>query len=227
MDQALAQLAAGGGVAVWDPDAESEGDVVFAGERIRPGAFRFLLTEVFGHPTVPCAPEVLDRLDISPTPGGGDHHGTAFHIPVDLASAPGTGVSAAERAATVRRLASPAAVPGDFVMPGHVHPLRARPGLLSERCGHTEATVALCVAAGLAPVGVCSEVMNADGTMAGPPTWRWRRCAGGCRWSRWPTSRPGCERRAGAAGRAVPGRRCMTTRCSSPGTGTCARTAAG
>ena len=168
VDQALAQLAAGGGVAVWDPDAESEGDVVFAGERIRPGAFRFLLTEVFGHPTVPCAPEVLERLDISPTPGGGDRQGTAFHIPVDLASAPGTGVSAAERAATVRRLASPAAVPGDFVMPGHVHPLRARPGLLTERCGHTEATVALCVAAGLAPVGVCSEVMNADGTMAGP-----------------------------------------------------------
>lgn len=168
LDHALAQLAAGGGVAVWDPDAESEGDVIFAGERIRPGAFRFMLTEVFGHPTVPCAPEVLDRLDIAPTPGGGDRQGTAFHIPVDLASAPGTGVSAAERAATVRRLASPAAVPGDFVMPGHVHPLRARPGLLAERCGHTEATVALCVAAGLAPVGVCSEVMNADGTMAGP-----------------------------------------------------------
>jgi 3,4-dihydroxy 2-butanone 4-phosphate synthase len=168
LDHALAQLAAGGGVAVWDPDAESEGDVIFAGERIRPGAFRFMLTEVFGHPTVPCAPEVLDRLDIAPTPGGGDRQGTAFHIPVDLASAPGTGVSTAERAATVRRLASPAAVPGDFVMPGHVHPLRARPGLLAERCGHTEATVALCVAAGLAPVGVCSEVMNADGTMAGP-----------------------------------------------------------
>lgn len=168
LDHALAQLAAGGGVAVWDPDAESEGDVIFAGERIRPGAFRFMLTEVFGHPTVPCAPEVLDRLDIAPTPGGGDRQGTAFHIPVDLASAPGTGVSTAERAATVRRLASPAAVPGDFVMPGHVHPLRARPGLLAERCGHTEATVALCQAAGLAPVGVCTEVMNADGTMAGP-----------------------------------------------------------
>jgi 3,4-dihydroxy 2-butanone 4-phosphate synthase/3,4-dihydroxy 2-butanone 4-phosphate synthase/GTP cyclohydrolase II len=168
VDQALAQLAAGGGVAVWDPDAEAEGDVVFAGQRIRPGAFRFLLTEVFGHPTVPCAPEVLDRLGIGPTPGAGDRQGTAFHIPVDLASAPGTGVSAAERAATVRRLASQEAEPADFVMPGHVHPLRARPGLLAERCGHTEATVALCVAAGLAPVGVCSEVMNADGTMAGP-----------------------------------------------------------
>jgi 3,4-dihydroxy 2-butanone 4-phosphate synthase len=168
VDQVLVQLAAGGGVAVWDPDAEAEGDVVFAGQRIRPGAFRFLLTEVFGHPTVPCAAEVLDRLGIDPTPGGGDRQGTAFHIPVDLASAPGTGVSAAERAATVRRLASPAAGPDDFVMPGHVHPLRARPGLLAERCGHTEATVALCVAAGLAPVGVCSEVMNPDGTMAGP-----------------------------------------------------------
>ena len=74
---------------------------------MRPDAFTFLLTEVCGHPTVPCAPEVLDRLDIGPMPGPGDRHGTAFHVPVDLAQGTGTGVSAAERAATVRRLAHP------------------------------------------------------------------------------------------------------------------------
>jgi 3,4-dihydroxy 2-butanone 4-phosphate synthase/3,4-dihydroxy 2-butanone 4-phosphate synthase/GTP cyclohydrolase II len=167
VDEVLARLVAGGGVAVWDPDAENEGDVIFAGEQLRPDAFRFLLTEVCGHPTVPCAPEILDRLDIGPIPGGGDRQGTAFHIPVDLARATGTGVSAAERAAVVRRLTHPAAVPADFLRPGHVYPLRARPGLLAERSGHTEATVALCTAAGLAPVGVCCEVMNRDGTMAG------------------------------------------------------------
>jgi 3,4-dihydroxy 2-butanone 4-phosphate synthase len=166
-DQVLSRLAAGGAVAVWDPDAENEGDVIFAGARLRPEAFRFLLTEVCGHPTVPCAPAVLDRLEIGPIPGPGDRQGTAFHIPVDLAAGTGTGVSAAERAAVVRRLANPSAVPADFLRPGHVYPLRARPGLLAERAGHTEVTVALAIAAGLAPVGVCCEVMNRDGTMAG------------------------------------------------------------
>ncbi|WP_020670089.1 3,4-dihydroxy-2-butanone-4-phosphate synthase [Amycolatopsis nigrescens] len=160
-------LAAGGGVLVWDPETEGEGDVIFAGARIRPEAFTFLLTRVYGHPAVPCSAEVLRRLEIPPAPGQGDRQGTAFHAPVDLAAATGTGVSSAERAATVRKLADPSARPSDFIGPGHVSPISARPGLLAERMGHTEATVALCEAAGLPPVGVCSEVMNADGTMAG------------------------------------------------------------
>jgi 3,4-dihydroxy 2-butanone 4-phosphate synthase len=166
VDQVVRQFAAGGGVVVWDPDAETEGDVIFAGAQLRPDTFRFLLTEVCGHPTVPCGAEVLDRLGIGPMPGAGDRQGTAFQIPVDLAANTGTGVSAAERAATVRRLANPDAVPSDFLRPGHVYPLRAKPGLLAERSGHTEATVALCTAAGLPLVGVCCEVMNRDGTMA-------------------------------------------------------------
>jgi len=163
----VTQLAAGGGVMVWDPDREVEGDVIFAGAAIRPEAFAFLLTRCCGHPTVPCAPEVLERLQIPPMPGKGDRHGTRPHVPVDLAAATGTGVSAADRAATVRRLAEPGARPADFLRPGHVFPLAARSGLLAERAGHTESTVALCMAAGLAPVGVCCEVMNPDGTMAG------------------------------------------------------------
>lgn len=168
VQKVVAQIGAGGGVVVWDPTAESEGDVVFAGERFRPEAMRFLLTQACGHTTVPCAPEVLQRLKIDPIPGDGDRQGTAMHVPIDLASSNGTGVSAAERAATIRRLASPDAVAEDFLRPGHVFPLAARPGLLAERGGHTEATVALCKAAGLAPVGVCCEVMRADGVMAGP-----------------------------------------------------------
>ncbi|WP_327356617.1 3,4-dihydroxy-2-butanone-4-phosphate synthase [Streptomyces sp. NBC_01304] len=166
VQQAVAQIAAGGAVVVWDPDREGEGDVVFAGARLRPEAFTFMLTQVCGHPTVPCAPEVLRRLDLERVPGAGDRHGTRPHVPVDLTAGTGTGVSAAERAATVRRLAHPDARPTDFLRPGHVFPLAARPGGLAERAGHTEATVALCVAAGLPPVGVCCEVMNPDGTMA-------------------------------------------------------------
>jgi 3,4-dihydroxy 2-butanone 4-phosphate synthase len=168
VDKAVAQLAAGGGVVVWDPDREAEGDVVFAGAVMRPESFTFLLTQVCGHPTVPCAPHVLDRLDIAPIPGEGDRHGTRPHVPVDLATGTGTGVSATERAATVRRLADPRAEPADFLRPGHVFPLAARDGGLAERGGHTEATVALCTAAATSPVGVCCEVMNPDGTMAGP-----------------------------------------------------------
>lgn len=90
-----------------------------------------------------------------------------MHVSVDLSASRGTGVSAEERAATIRRLAHPAARPDDFVRPGHVFPLAARRGGLRERAGHTEATVELCRAAKLPTVGVCCEIMGADGQMAG------------------------------------------------------------
>jgi len=167
VEKTVAQLAAGGGVMVFDPDREGEADVIFAGAMMSPEAFVFLLTRCCGHSTVPCAPQVLERLQISPIPGEGDRHGTRPHVPVDLASGTGTGVSAAERAATVRRLADPRSRPSDFLRPGHVFPLAARPGLMAERAGHTECTVALCAAAGLPPVGVCCEVMGPGGVMAG------------------------------------------------------------
>jgi 3,4-dihydroxy 2-butanone 4-phosphate synthase/3,4-dihydroxy 2-butanone 4-phosphate synthase/GTP cyclohydrolase II len=167
VEKAVAQLAAGGGVVVWDPGREHEGDVVFAGARLRPEAMTFLLTHACGHTTVPCDLARLERLEIPPLPGGGDRHGTAPHLPVDLAAGTGTGVSAVERAATIRRIAHPRAVPGDFLRPGHVFPLGARPGGLAERAGHTEASVALCEAAGLPKVAVICEVMSADGVMAG------------------------------------------------------------
>ncbi len=167
VEQSVAQLAAGGGVVVWDATREGEGDVVFAGADLRPEAFVFLLTKVCGHTTIACDADLLERLEIGPIPGAGDRHGTAMHVPVDLAAATGTGVSAAERAATVRHLTDPSARPGDFLRPGHVFPLAARRGGLTERAGHTEATVALCRAAGVPPVGAICEVMAPDGTMAG------------------------------------------------------------
>ena len=166
VEKVVAQLAAGGAAVIWDPAREGEADVVLAGARLRPEAIRFLLTQVCGHTTVPCDLDRLERLEIPPLPGEGDRHGTAPHLPVDLAASTGTGVSAPDRAATIRRLAHPDAVPGDFCRPGHVFPLGGRAGGLSERAGHTEAALALCEAAGLPTVAAICEIMGPDGTMA-------------------------------------------------------------
>jgi len=167
VEKVVAQVAAGGAVIVWDPVREGEGDVMLAGARLRPEAVTFLLTQVCGHTTVPCDLDRLHRLEIPPLPGEGDRHGTAPHLPVDLASSTGTGISPAERAATVRRLAHPDARPADFLRPGHVFPLGACPGGLTQRAGHTEASIALCHAAALPTVAVICEVMSPAGTMAG------------------------------------------------------------
>jgi 3,4-dihydroxy 2-butanone 4-phosphate synthase/3,4-dihydroxy 2-butanone 4-phosphate synthase/GTP cyclohydrolase II len=102
-------------------------------------------------------------------PGEGDRHGTAAHVSVDLAAGTGTGVSAHDRAATVRRLAHPDARPEDFLRPGHVFPLAGRPGGLPARRGHTEASLALCQAAGLPTVAAICEVMGPDGHMLTGP----------------------------------------------------------
>ena len=165
VEKTAAQLAAGGAVIIHDPDREAEADVVFAGAGLRPESFVFLLTQVCGHTTVPCDRERLDRLEIPPMAGDGDRHGTAFHVSVDVAAATSTGVSASDRAATVRWLADDRARPEDFLRPGHVFPLAGRPGGLAERHGHTEASLALCEAAGLPTVAVICEVMAPDGHM--------------------------------------------------------------
>jgi 3,4-dihydroxy 2-butanone 4-phosphate synthase/3,4-dihydroxy 2-butanone 4-phosphate synthase/GTP cyclohydrolase II len=165
----ITHLAAGGGVLIYDPDREAEADVVYAGARMRPESMAFLLTQVCGHTTVPCDRDRLDRLEIGPMPGAGDRHGTAFHVSVDLAVGSGTGVSAHDRAATIRRLAHPDATPADFLRPGHVFPLAGRAGGLAERTGHTEASLALCAAAGLPTVAAICEVMGPDGHMLTGP----------------------------------------------------------
>jgi 3,4-dihydroxy 2-butanone 4-phosphate synthase len=167
VDKVIAQMASGGAALVWDPAREGEADVVVAGARLRPEAVRFMLTEVCGHMTVPCDLARLARLEIPPLAGEGDRHGTAPHLPVDLASSKGTGVSAFDRAATIRRLANPGAVASDFCRPGHVFPLGGRDGGLAERPGHTEASLALCQAAGLPSVAAICELMGPDGSMAG------------------------------------------------------------
>jgi 3,4-dihydroxy 2-butanone 4-phosphate synthase/3,4-dihydroxy 2-butanone 4-phosphate synthase/GTP cyclohydrolase II len=165
VSKCINQLAAGGGVLIYDPQREAEADVVFAGARLRPASMAFLLTQVCGHTTVPCDRERLDRLEVGPMPGAGDRHGTAYHVSVDLAAGTGTGASAHDRAATIRRLAHPDARADDFLRPGHVFPLAGRPGGLAERAGHTEASLALCAAAGLPTVAAICEVMGPDGHM--------------------------------------------------------------
>jgi 3,4-dihydroxy 2-butanone 4-phosphate synthase len=165
VEKCAAQLAAGGAVVIYDPDREAEADVVYAGAAFRPEAMAFLLTAACGHTTVPCDGPRLERLEIPPMPGAGDRHGTAYHLPVDLVAGTGTGVSAHDRAATIRHLADPKARPQDFMRPGHVFPLRGRDGGLEERSGHTEASLALCQAAGLPTVAVICEVMGPDGRM--------------------------------------------------------------
>ena len=168
VEKVVAQIQSGGCAVVWDPSREGEGDVIAAGVELKPQTFAFILTQACGHPCAPCDAALLARLELPPMPGVGDRQGTAFHATIDLASATSTGVSAAERAATVRRLAHPDARPGDFRTPGHVFPLGAVSGGLRTRAGHTEATVELCRAARLPPVGVCCEIMSPDGHMAGP-----------------------------------------------------------
>ena len=169
----LSTLKRGGVVVVCDDtDRENEGDLVAAGEHATPDVINFMLTHGRGMLFVAADPETCDRLDLHP-PGGRNttQRGTNYTISVDATDRFGvtTGVSAADRSATIRRLASPEASAEDFDRPGHVQPLRARDGGTLVRAGHTEALVDLMRAAGLRPVSVGIEVMNPDGTMARRP----------------------------------------------------------
>lgn len=168
--EALEGLRAGRPVLVLDDeDRENEGDLVLAARFATAEWLAFLIREAGGFVCVAMAGERLDALEIPlMVDANTSRQGTAFTVSVDAASVT-TGVSAAERAATVRALTDPATRPTDLVRPGHVFPLRAADGGLRERRGHTEAAVELCRLAGLEPVAVIVEVMNPDGTMARRP----------------------------------------------------------
>ncbi len=168
-EMAIAAIAAGGKVIVWDPAREGEGDVIMAADRVSPADINFMMTHVRGLLCAPTDAALLARLAIAPIPGDGDHHGTAFMVPIDAAAGTTTGIPASERALTLRLLASSAARPQSFVRPGHVLPLAAHPRGLAARQGHTEAAVALARWAGRPPVALCCEVAAADGEMARLP----------------------------------------------------------
>jgi 3,4-dihydroxy 2-butanone 4-phosphate synthase len=167
VEKAVATIAAGGRVIVWDPARESEGDVIMAGDRVTPADINFFMTQVRGLLCVPMDAALCSQLGIERIPGDGDHHGTAFMVPVDAAEGTTTGIPASERAHTIRLLAREDAGPSDFVRPGHVFPLAAHQEGLAARAGHTEAAVALARWAGRRPVALCCEVAAPSGEMAG------------------------------------------------------------
>ncbi|MFC1439896.1 bifunctional 3,4-dihydroxy-2-butanone-4-phosphate synthase/GTP cyclohydrolase II [Streptacidiphilus sp. N1-10] len=168
---AIKEIAAGRPVVVVDDeDRENEGDIVFAAGAATPEVMAFTIRYSSGVVCVPMTGDELDRLHLPPmTAVNEDRKGTAYAVSVDARDGVSTGISAADRARTVRLLATAGTQPGDLTRPGHVFPLRARDGGVLERPGHTEAAVDLARLAGLAPAGAIAEVVNDDGTMARLP----------------------------------------------------------
>ncbi len=171
IEELAADLAAGRMVVILDDeDRENEGDLVMAAEHATPEALAFMIRHTSGIICVPMEEERLVRLELPQMVSmNSESHRTAFTVSVDYRHGTTTGVSAADRAATIRALANPRTAAADFARPGHVFPLRPRRGGVLIRAGHTEAAVDLCTLAGLAPVGVLCELMNDDGTMARRP----------------------------------------------------------
>ena len=156
-------------VVVDDEDRENEGDLIVAADKATPEAINFMATYAKGLICTPMEGERLDALEITPmVTNNTDNHETAFTVSVDAATTD-TGISAFERCQTVRLLIDPAAKPSSFRRPGHVFPLRAVPGGVLRRAGHTEATVDLARLAGLYPAGLCCEIMADDGHMMRTP----------------------------------------------------------
>jgi 3,4-dihydroxy 2-butanone 4-phosphate synthase/GTP cyclohydrolase II len=157
-------------IIVDDEDRENEGDLALAAEKVSPQAINFMTK--YGRGLV-CLPVVGERLDKLQLPLMVDENtckfGTAFTVSVDAKQGTTTGISAADRAQTVKAVIDPATQPDDLVRPGHIFPLRAREGGVLVRAGQTEAIVDLAKLAGLYPAGVICEIMNEDGTMARLP----------------------------------------------------------
>jgi 3,4-dihydroxy 2-butanone 4-phosphate synthase/GTP cyclohydrolase II len=170
IDDALRRIRRGEMVLVADDeDRENEGDLTMAAEWVSPEAINFMLRWARGLVCMPTAPEYLDRLAIPPmVPPGEAGCDTPFAVSIDHREA-GSGIGAADRSHTVRRFLAPDSTADEFLRPGHVFPLRAQPGGVLDRRGHTEAAVDLARLAGLAPVAVICEVLHDDGSPARLP----------------------------------------------------------
>lgn len=157
-------------IVVDDEDRENEGDFIIAAEKTTAEKVNFMLTHARG---VLCAPITMSRCDELDLPHQVSDNtsvlGTPFTVTVDKLEGCSTGVSAHDRAETIKALADPASTPSTFGRPGHVNPLYAQDNGVLRRSGHTEAAVDLCKLAGLYPAGALMEIMNADGTMARLP----------------------------------------------------------
>jgi 3,4-dihydroxy 2-butanone 4-phosphate synthase/GTP cyclohydrolase II len=170
IDDALRRIRRGEMVLVVDDeDRENEGDLTLAAEWVTADAINFMLRWARGLVCMPCESARLEALEIGPmVPPGRAGCDTAFTVSVDHHSA-GSGIGAADRALTIRRILDPSSRPDDFVRPGHVFPLCAREDGVLERRGHTEAAVDLARLAGCAPVAVICEVLHDDGSPARLP----------------------------------------------------------
>lgn len=168
IEDAIAAVRAGNMVIVIDDeDRENEGDLVIAAEKITPEAVNFMARYGRGLICLAMMPERLDELEIPlMVSNNSSRFETAFCVSIDAKEGTTTGISAADRAATVLKAVDPAAQPFDLARPGHVFPLRAQAAGVLARAGQTEAAVDLARMAGLHPAGVICEIMNEDGTMA-------------------------------------------------------------
>jgi 3,4-dihydroxy 2-butanone 4-phosphate synthase/GTP cyclohydrolase II len=157
-------------IVVDDADRENEGDLIMAAQFVTAAAVNFMAKHGRGLICVPTSSERLQQLGIERmVQQNRESFKTDFQVSVDAARGVTTGISAADRAETIRILADPTAVPEDLVQPGHVFPLRARSGGVLQRAGHTEAAVDLANLAGCRPIGILCEILNDDGTMARLP----------------------------------------------------------
>ena len=157
-------------IVVDEEDRENEGDLTMAAERVTPESINFMATHGRGLICMPMTPERLDRLEIPLMVSRNESmYETAFCVSIEGRRNVSTGISAADRATTILTAIDPRTRPEDLIRPGHVFPLRARPGGVLERAGQTEAAVDLARIAGLDPAGVICEIMNEDGTMARLP----------------------------------------------------------
>ena len=158
-------------IVVDDERRENEGDLVLPAEKVTPEAVNFMAQYARGLLCMSVTGERLDELDMPLMVNGGNTamHGTAFTVSVDYKLGTTTGISAHDRAATIRAIIDPKSRPEDFARPGHLFPLRYEDGGVLVRAGHTEAVVDLACMAGLYPAGIVCEIMNADGSMARMP----------------------------------------------------------
>ena len=169
IEQGLADLKAGKFlIVVDDENRENEGDLVMPAELVTAESVNFMITHARGQLCMPMMAERLDELDIPLLPSRNSDSAlpTAFTMPVDYSIDTSTGISAEDRAATIRALIDPSSRPQDFIQPGHLFPLRYHEGGVLVRAGHTEAIIDLCRLAGLYPAGVVCEIMKEDGSMA-------------------------------------------------------------
>jgi len=162
VERAIADIAAGKPVVVVDDaDRENEGDLIFAAEMATPELVAFMVRYTSGYICVPLTVADCERLELPPMyHTNQDKRGTAYTVSVDAREGVTTGISAHDRAHTMRKLADPDASPADFTRPGHVVPLRAKEGGVLRRPGHTEAAVDLCRLAGVRPAGVLCEIVS-------------------------------------------------------------------